>query len=357
MQHTIAAVFNKQSQAQQALEDLVSMGLSRTEVRLSQNGDVTNQAQASSSIGDTDDSKESGIRSFFTELFGVHPRSDDADLYSEAVKRGNVVLTVTVPNEDLVERTTDVLERYEPVDIDDKVSEWRNDGWSAQKGIQQSGAQGINGTSDSQAIPVIQEELKVGKRTVQRGGVRVFQKVTERPVDESVSLREERVKVERIPVNQPAASVDLSALKEGTIELREMAEEAVVEKTARVVEEVRVSKEVVDRQETIHETLRGTEVEIENLGSGKTQTADMEDNYYRTHWDSHYAASGDRYEDYMPAYKYGSSLSSTDPYKGQNWNDIESNVRTDWESRNGGSASTWEKFKLAIRHGWERMTS
>ncbi|MEJ7708347.1 MAG: YsnF/AvaK domain-containing protein [Pyrinomonadaceae bacterium] len=112
---------------------------------------------------------------------------------------------------------------------------------------------------------MIEERIAVGKRQVERGGVRVQQHVTERPVEESVTLREEHVHVERRPVNQPVDATNMGAFKEGVIEVTEMAEEAVVSKQARVVEEVVIGKEVTEHQETIRDTVRRTDVELEQL--------------------------------------------------------------------------------------------
>src|SRR5918997_1767764 len=84
----------------------------------------------------------------------------------------------------------------------------------------------------------------------------------------AVRLREERVNVERRPVNRPVSEADLAAFREGTIELRERSEEAVVDKTARVVEEVAINKEVGERTETVRETVRKTDVDVdENVGT------------------------------------------------------------------------------------------
>ena len=77
-------------------------------------------------------------------------------------------------------------------------------------------------------------------------------------------------RVERRPVDRPATEADLAAFKEGTIEVRESAEEAVVAKKARVVEEVRVGKEVNDRSETITDTVRRTEVDVDKVGERQT---------------------------------------------------------------------------------------
>jgi uncharacterized protein (TIGR02271 family) len=176
----------------------------------------------------------------------------------------------------------------------------------------------------------------------------VHQRVRETPVQESVQLREEHVKVERRPVDQPASEADLAAFKEGSVELREMAEEPVIEKTARVVEEVVVGKEVTQESANINETVRRTEVEVEQLGGA-------DDADYRRHWQTAYGSGGGRYEDYDSAYRYGSQLAGTDRYRNARWDDVEPDVRKDWEARNPGSA--WEKFKGAVRYAMERVKS
>jgi uncharacterized protein (TIGR02271 family) len=210
----------------------------------------------------------------------------------------------------------------------------------------------------SAAIPVVQEQLRVGKREVQRGGVRVFSRIVETPVNESIGLREEHVNVERRPVNEPISSVDMAAFKEQTIVMRETAEEAVVEKSARVVEEVMINKEVTQREQQINDTVRHTEVEVEQLGAGTARSSMMsDDDYYRNHFTSNYGTTGGSYEDYAPAYSYGSEMARNQKYSGRQWNEVENDLRSDWSSRSGSSAgSTWEKMKDAIKSGWERIT-
>jgi uncharacterized protein (TIGR02271 family) len=210
----------------------------------------------------------------------------------------------------------------------------------------------------SAAIPVVQEDLKVGKREVQRGGVRIFSRVVETPVNESIGLREEHVNVERHKVDQPISTSDTSAFKEQTIEMRETAEEPVVEKSARVVEEVVVGKQVSQRQQQISDSVRHTEVQVEQLGQDASARSSMlsDDDYYRRDWTSRYGSSGGRYEDYQPAYSYGAEMARNEQYRGRQWNDVESDLRDNWERKHPGESSTWERFKAAIRHGWDRMT-
>jgi uncharacterized protein (TIGR02271 family) len=381
MQHTLVAVFDNRADAELAKNELLSSGFSGQEVRLSE-GDQSGSATGASAAGSTgakssgDDSTFSGIKHFFSDLFGTDD-NEQLQKYSTAVSRGHHVLTLVVASEPEVERGADIVERYGPVDIDEQAAQWSGGamaGGAARMGsgaqqqsalLSQQSAQGSPqgsatpgseqraGAADSTAIPVIQEQLQVGKREVQRGGVRVFQRVVETPVSETVSLREEHVSVERRPVDKPVSSEDLAAFQEKTIELREMAEEPVVQKTARVVEEVVVGKEAGQRQENISDTLRHTEVEVEQLGAGSPAGSD--DAYFRNHYNSNYASAGGRYEDYAPAYSYGSSMAGNDQYRGRAWDEVEPSLRSDWEARNPGSA--WEKIKAAVRHGWEKITS
>jgi uncharacterized protein (TIGR02271 family) len=115
-------------------------------------------------------------------------------------------------------------------------------------------------------VPVVEEELKIGKREVERGGVRVQTSIEERPVEEKVNLREEHVRVERRPVDRPATQADINQAQHGrTVEVREHSEQPVVQKEARVVEEVVVGKEATQRTETVRETVRKTDVEVEQV--------------------------------------------------------------------------------------------
>ena len=120
-------------------------------------------------------------------------------------------------------------------------------------------------------IPVIEEELQVGKREVEKGGIRLRTRVIETPVSASVNLREEKVTVNRTAVDRPANASDL---QEGEIEVTERAEVPVVSKEARVVEEVSLNKEVTEREETVSDTVRKTEVDVDRTGKSGNISSD-----------------------------------------------------------------------------------
>ncbi|USX14237.1 YsnF/AvaK domain-containing protein [Oxalobacteraceae bacterium OTU3CAMAD1] len=402
MAHTLAAVFEQRGDADRAKAELLNAGFSSSAVRLaSGTGTQTQASTQTSSAASTDDSIGGSIMQFFSSIFGNDEHADK-QAYSSAINRGNTVLTVDASTEDEIERAADIIEGFGPLDIDEQQGlsgqappqayQGAHQGGmasaagsmqdaqaavpgsmqgvqSTMTGTMQGGTQataagamgGMQGgttsaeagsmqrtTTEEQAIPVIQEELKVGKRTVQRGGVRVYQRVIETPVQEDITLREEHVTIERHPVDQAIAPDQVPAFQEKSFELRESAEEAVVQKSARVVEEVVVGKEVSQRQEQISDTVRSTDVEVE-------QIAPDIDTHFHTHWQSNYASSGGSYEDYDPAYRYGSSMASHESYRGRPWNDVEPELRSNWES--SYPQSGWEKFKAAVREGWDRMTS
>ena len=147
--------------------------------------------------------------------------------------------------------------------MDQRAQEWQNQGWNgfdaAAKPLSREEL------AAEKVVPVVQEELQVNKRAVQGGGVRVVKRVTETPVSEMVTLRDERTTVDRRPVDRAATPADLENFKEGTIEVRDVSEQVVVGKTARVVEEVVVGKEVTEHTEQVSDTVRRTDVEIERV--------------------------------------------------------------------------------------------
>ncbi len=125
-------------------------------------------------------------------------------------------------------------------------------------------------TRDEVAIPVVEENLSVGRREVDSGGVRVTQRVEEQPVREQVTVRDEAIEVERVPVDRPVDPDTMRDLDEAfipvSVEMRERDEVPVVEKQARVVEEVVVDKEVRERTETVEGTVRRTYVDVHEVG-------------------------------------------------------------------------------------------
>jgi uncharacterized protein (TIGR02271 family) len=312
---------------------------------------------------------------------------EQAGYYAEGVRRGSTLVTVEAP-EHRVDEVVRTMERYHPIDVDERATSWRQEGWtgfnanadndsfaSTQTSQGRTGygtsdtfattqvnqasrgyaTQDFNQDNDDKAkFEVVEEEVNVGKREVERGGVRVHTRIEQVPVEEQVRLREETVNVERRPVDRPAATADIQAFKEGTFEVTATAEEPVVEKRARVVEEVVIDKDVQERTQTVRDTVRRKDVEVEQIdGSNAYGSFDNFNSAFRTHWQSNYANRGYTWEQYEPAYRYGYTLANDQRYQGRDWNAIEADARRTWSQQY--QDSPWENFKDAVRHGWQQV--
>jgi uncharacterized protein (TIGR02271 family) len=167
---------------------------------------------------------------------------DDARGYAKAARGGKTLVAARAP-EDKVDAAVDLIERYES---------------AAAEGGQERG----------ETVQEVEEELAVGKRKVATGGVRVTTSVSETPVEESVTLREERVEAERKPVRRTLSTEEAeAAFEEKTVEMLGTSEEAQVSKQARVTGEVALGKQVEKREETVKDTVRRTDVEVEEVGA------------------------------------------------------------------------------------------
>ena len=266
MAHTVIGIFDNASEAQTAVDQLVSKGFNQSNIDLStgmsSDGSNSSTTRTDELVDDTKDTG-SGIGGFFSSLFGSDDE-EDTKKYSTVADRGSIV-TVHADTDEEAERAADLLDEAGAVDVNERAAEY---GYVRSNASPMSATMApVTSTDGDQTIKVIEENLEVGKRTVETGGVRLRSRIVAKPVEESIRLREERVTVNRTPVNRPATAADLNAFQDGQIELTEHAEVPVVAKTANVVEEISVGKTVTERDEVIRDTVRKTEVDVENLES------------------------------------------------------------------------------------------
>jgi uncharacterized protein (TIGR02271 family) len=169
---------------------------------------------------------------------------DDARGYAKAARGGKTLVATRAP-EDKVNAAVEIYES--------------------------AGAEGAK--VQGETVQEVEEELSVGKRKVTTGGVRVTTSVSETPVEETVSLREERVEAERKPASRKLSAEEAeAAFEEKTVEMTATSEQAEVGKQARVVGEVAVGKQVEEREATVKDTVRRSEVEVEKVGAKERQS-------------------------------------------------------------------------------------
>ncbi len=252
---TLVCLFHHQDQARAAVEDILGAGVQRPSI----------------SLIDKSGSPSPGFGSSSLEDLGV-PERDRRHL-NDGVRDGGVIVAVSAIS-DHVSAVETIFGRHRATKIDEAVTNERAPiaPVAAAAAMAAPRAEG----SGERMIPVVEEELSVGKREVDHGGVRVYRRIVETPVEQTVNLREEHVVVDRHRVDRAANEQDLANQGDRTIELTETAEEAVVGKTARVVEEVRVGKETTEHAERIHDTVRKTEVEIEEIAPGRQGSSERD---------------------------------------------------------------------------------
>jgi uncharacterized protein (TIGR02271 family) len=302
-------------------------------------------------------------------LVGLGIPEEDANMYAEGIRRGSTLVTAKVAD-DMADRAAQIMQREGTVDLDTAGTARRQSGWNGFDAnaepyssetddvrpattAARSATQGRDLKQGEAVLPAVEEELQVGKRRVQRGGVRVHTSIEEKPVEEQVTLHRETVNVERRPVDRPVGEAD-TAFKEQSFELTESDEQAVVSKHARVVEEVVVNKETQEHTETVRDTVRRQDVHVHEQGNERAVNASGYEAYdadFRKHFQGSYTNTGSSYEQYAPTYRYGYNLASSERTRGKDWNAIEADARQIWEERNPG---TWEQFKDAIRYAWDK---
>ena len=276
MSKTVVGLFSTMSQAQQVRQQLLSNGYEPANVHVVASSDANTTGSAASATTGTATGIGEKISNYFRELTGS---DEDAHRgYTSGVQSGGAVLAVTVADAQANEIAA-FLKQQGARDLEggNPSTSSTTTGYAANTGYATGAGTSANVTGET-VIPIIEEQVVVGKREVDHGGVRVYSHVVEIPVEAEVVLREEHIVVDRQPVNRAATEADFQAGRGGAIELNAMAEEAVVGKSSRVVEEVRLGKTSSERTEAIHETVRKTEVDVENLAAGsKTGSAFNDD--------------------------------------------------------------------------------
>lgn len=265
-EETIVAVYDTAAHADAAVRDLEAAKVPSNAI----------SRQASTTSGTTTTTAQPvREKGFWSSLFGGEP-DHSTDVYDRSVDSGSHVVTVRVPDEH-VANVTSILERHNPIDIDERAASYGLAGTSTTTRetmatpVAGQATRGAALQGGEERLQLAEEQLTVGKRLLNRGTTRIRRFVVETPVEENVTLHSEQVSVERRPVSGDAR-VTPANFTDKTLEVTETEEEAVVGKSARVKEEVVVRKDAADRVETIHDTVRREDVEITKDAAVETGT-------------------------------------------------------------------------------------
>ncbi|HLI83700.1 MAG TPA: YsnF/AvaK domain-containing protein [Bryobacteraceae bacterium] len=364
---TVVGVFDDYAAASKAAHELAASGIPADAVHLQ-----SNLATGAAGHGSASGTGHHG-GNILEKILGFG-RNDEAGHYAEAVRRGKTVMAVTTTDA-LSSRVAEIMNQNGGSDIDRHVENFRLAGYAtydpnapaytheqamrereqiasvapiatAVREEQPSAGAAREGTrtvpqEGVRTIPIVEEELKVGKRTVQRG-VRIYTHVVEEPVDQEVQLHEEHTTLERHRVDRPLGAGEEAAFRDQTLEFTETSEEPIVSKSAHVKEEIVIGKEARDRTQKIHDILRHTEVRVEQGGAVDRFRADYDRNFART---------GKTFDSYRPAYKYGYEKAREPGYRNRSWSDAESQLEREFSAR--GDSLKWSEIRDVVHRGWE----
>jgi len=233
---------------------------------------------------------------------------EHAGYYAEGVRRGGTLVSVEA-DDDEVDRVIDILDLHNPVDINERVSSWRERGWT---GFDSSA--GV--ASDRQPTVSRHEEFAS----------------TSAPSPTRTSFTEGSSQTNG--GTYPASTVQ--QLQSGSITNGGSKQS---------------SNRPIQGQDTGDATSR---MGGQAWRSGQ-QPYDVSsyDEDFHNHYQTYFLATGILYEEFEPAYRYGYTLATDPRFENRDWSEIEPEARAYWT--NYHSNSPWEKFKDAIRHGWEEV--
>jgi hypothetical protein len=307
------------------MDELVASGFPRQDVRLCEGSRSDDSQLAGSTDRPRDDeSIGSTIKHFFSDIFGTE-HNDHSRMYAQALAQGNDVLTVLVADDSDIERASIIIERFKPLDIEQQSPVWSGPG--------EAGQDARRSVPDSMRLP-----QAMSQQTGSASGSSIQ--------GSSGSMQGGAM--------QGSAMPDSSAMQ-GSQQFAPPGGASMPGGDA-------AGEPMSD---TMRELMRGRTRDAQRTGvrvyprGQRSATLDAggspeQDKYFRTHWNINYAGHGHTFEDYAPAYRYGSSMAASEQFRGRQWGDVEPAVRAGWQERNPGSA--WGRFKAAIRHGWEGST-
>jgi uncharacterized protein (TIGR02271 family) len=248
----IVAIYDQAGKAKEAARALEASGFPAGDISLLNRDSLTDA-----------EIHEAGL---WRRLFGRNIGDRECSVYGRTIESGGAVLTLrTIDTE--VPRAMKILDVHDPVDVNERPASLDVSAPAPRSSVIPS-MPGAKPAAREEILRLVEEQLEVDKRQVETGRVRIRRFVTERPVEAQITLHEEHAEMMRRAVNDPSPVKDVD-WSDKVIEIIETAEQAVVNKTARVAEEVVIRREGSDHVETVRSTVRRQQVEMERLPGGR----------------------------------------------------------------------------------------
>jgi stress response protein YsnF len=311
---TVVGLFDDRNEAKRAYTTLVEEGFAKADLDILTSDD------------EEDVHKLAHLRARIPE--------PDVNVYLDGLHRGGTIITANVAGSASA-RAAEILSGYVMVNIKKRLLE-------LQKTHKEFAL--LDPATSENVLEVIEEELDSGKEPIERGRMRIYSLLSER-----AGQRDETLKVRRRPVNK-SVSINPDLFKERAFEMFDKDEIAKVGKTARVLEEVSLGKEVAEKVQTIKEALRRRDVEVEEIPAARPLQEYLSD--FRNFYTKNLASSGATFENLSPAFLFGYGLATREPFRSAPWSAVEADSRRIWEEKNPG---TWDKNMAVIKYAWARV--
>ncbi|MGH8783324.1 hypothetical protein [Paraburkholderia sp.] len=308
MRHTVIGLFDNYAEAESARDTLVRTGFAHTDVELQANPEPAAGEPGVSSGA----SVLANIERFLSSLFASGSRADNAQRYTDAIRRGAVLVCVNAASESHAELASKTLTKLGAVDVGERAPGWEAsladpDAGREHSVLDELGIGGIGGIAAGMgAAP------SVHQAGLTPGG--------DEPLPHAPSTDDAAASA----IAAGAAPGSGAVLRPDLAETETGGQSRPAAMRNAVPPPVRTPDEFMEYEED-----------------------------FRSHYDEQYASENARYEDYVPAYRYGATLARDARFRDRSWDEFEPEARLDWES---SDANSWERFKVAVRHGWERVT-
>ena len=343
MQHTVIGLFDNYAQAEGARDALVQIGLARDTIELQANPEPS----VDSATGEVANAGVlANIERFLSSLFSSSPQPPETARYAEAVRRGAVLVCVHASSEAHAELARDTLTRLGATDIGERLPDWNAE------------------TAPSRDHSVL-DELGIGAMTPGTPRTSSVTTPSEAAASRPATMADPLIDPLVDPLADPLRPVPPATTAAEPFVPPPLNERPIIDPVNEPVTDPLVgdagrsaiaagsmpgSGAVMQPSEVVPDAAQPTA----GLGGQMPNEYLEYEEDFRSHYDEEYAADNARYEDYVPAYRYGAEIGNDSRFRDRPWDDIEPEARRHWETTSPDS--TWERFKLAVRHGWERVT-
>jgi uncharacterized protein (TIGR02271 family) len=239
----IVAFYDRAEKARDAARALEGSGFSSSDMSLLNRESLTD--------------KDARDGNMWQRLFGRNVSEEDRAIYRRAIDSGGAVLTLRAPDTE-VNRAMNILNVHGPMNLND----------SARTSASAPTEIGRINAPEEEVLRLAEEQIDIGKRLVATGKSRIRRFITEKPVEQQITLHDERCEVARREVTDPKLAKDID-WKDLTIEVTETSEQPVITKTARIAEEVVIRRRRSEHVETIRDRIRRQQLEVERVADVK----------------------------------------------------------------------------------------